>query len=63
MSIPPESADMAEPPEVPVTGHPGVDEALAGISLGADVNDHPAALAEAMEVLAQALAAQGDAGA
>lgn len=53
-------SNVPELPESPTTGHEGVDAALAALELGADVNAHPAKLAEALDVLAQALAATDD---
>lgn len=47
-------------PEPPATGHDGVDAALAALELGDDVNAHPAALAEALDVLAEALNTPAD---
>lgn len=49
-------------PPVPETGHADVDATLAGLELGDDVNAHPAKLANALDVLAQALASSGDPG-
>ncbi|MFV0406069.1 MAG: hypothetical protein ACK5LN_04505 [Propioniciclava sp.] len=53
-------AETPDLPEPPVTGHGGVDAALASIDLSADVNSHPAALADALDVLAEALSGSAD---
>ncbi|MDQ7994131.1 MAG: hypothetical protein AAGC63_13290 [Propionicimonas sp.] len=50
-----------DPPAAPpVTGVPRIDEALAGLELGADVDAHPARLAAALDVLQRALNSPAD---
>ncbi len=46
---------------LPVTGHAAIDAALAGLELDDDVATHPAAIAEVLEVVGQALNPTGQA--
>lgn len=39
----------------PITGHAGIDEALAALELSDDVHGHPEALAAALDAVAAAL--------
>lgn len=42
-------------PALPVTGHAGIDAAMAALDLGDDVHTHPEALAAALDAVAAAL--------
>lgn len=44
-------------PEPPITGHHEIDRALASLTLGDDVAEHPEAIAAALEAVQRALSA------
>lgn len=39
----------------PVTGHPDIDRALAGLDLASDVHTHPAAIADVLDAINEAI--------
>jgi len=49
-----------QPSAPPVTGVPGIDEALAGLDLGDDLATHQPQLAAALDVLQRALNTPAD---
>lgn len=56
-----ETQELQAAPAPPVTGHAGIDAALAAVDLGDDVHSHHEALLAAVEAVQRALnpAAQG----
>ncbi|MDN5570836.1 MAG: hypothetical protein L0G22_06215 [Propionibacteriaceae bacterium] len=51
----PDAAEGVEAPVPPVTGHNGIDAALAALELGPDVHTHPEQISAAIDAVARAL--------